>query len=153
MAVLSDIFRSLGVYLKAWVENAIIVVLLYVIACAITGVPWWLVTGLFCGFLNLIPHLGPLLALGVALYLKFLTSQGMLPLAYVGVAWLAIQIADGFYLGPRAAGRAGVNPLLSIAITLAAGFMLGPIGMLLAVPVLVVVNIVVRTVRASKRLP
>jgi predicted PurR-regulated permease PerM len=152
MPVLSEILKSLGTYLKAQIRIATIVTGLYIIALAVTGVPWWLLTGLACGVLNILPHLGPVLALGLALFAKWCVTDDLLPLAYVMGAWVAIQIVDGFVLSPRAAGRAGVNPFLSILITLAGAVFFGPIGMLLAVPVTIVVLIVVRATRGQSRI-
>jgi predicted PurR-regulated permease PerM len=73
-----------------------------------------------------------------------------MPLVWIGVVWLIIQTIDGFILTPRAAGRAGVNPFLAIAITIAAAFMFGPLGMLLAVPAVAVVLIILRAVQRSR---
>lgn len=150
MSVVSEIVHSLGAYLKAQARNAVIVVGLYILGFAIVGVPWWLLLGLLAGVLNLIPHLGPLIALLIPLVAKWLVSEDWIPLLYVAGVWLLIQIIDGFILSPRAAGRAGVNPFLAIVITIAAGFIFGPLGMLFAVPVVAVILIISRAVnRAS----
>jgi predicted PurR-regulated permease PerM len=151
MPVLSEVVQSLGIYLKAQARIAIVVVGLYIIACAVTGVPWWLLTGFLCGVLNLIPHLGPVIALGIALFAKWCITDDLLPLVYVTGAWLLIQIVDGFVLSPRAAGKAGLNPFLSILITLGAGVLFGPIGMLLGAPVAIVLIVVVRAIRRGQR--
>ncbi len=146
MPVSSEIFRTLGTYLKAQAQNALIVILLYVAAFAITGMPWWAITGIVCGILNLFPHLGPVIALGLALLVKWSVTDDIWKLIYVLGAWLVIQIVDGFVLSPRASVRAGLNPFVSILVTLAAGLMFGPIGMILAVPVVAIILIVKRAV-------
>lgn len=151
MGVGSEIARSLGAYLKAQLWNALIVIAMYVAGFALTGVPWWLLVGILAGLLNLIPHLGPLLSLALGLLVKWLSADELMPVVWVGVVWLVIQTIDGFVLSPRAAGRAGVNPFLAIAITIGAGFVFGPLGMLLAIPVVAIALIVLRAVRSSKR--
>ncbi len=150
MAVGREIAGSLWAYLKAQVQNAFVTTGLFLAAFAVTGVPWWFLTGLICGVVNLVPHFGPLFSLGLALLFRWITANAWIDFVWVGLAWLVIQILDGFVLSPRAAGRAGVNPLVSIFVTLAAGFFFGPLAMLLAVPVLAVVLIVVRTLRSSR---
>ena len=147
MSVSREIGSSLGAYLKAQAVNAAVVIGLYMVAFAVTGVPWWALTGFIAGILNLVPYLGSLLALGLGVYLRWFTTDSWVPLAWVAAAWLLIQIVEGFVLSPRAAGRAGVNPFLSILITLAAGFMFGPIGVLLAVPVAAVLFIILRAMK------
>jgi predicted PurR-regulated permease PerM len=149
MGVASEIFISLRSYLKAQAQNAGIVMGLYIVGFAVVGVPWWALTGFLSGLVNLIPHLGPLLALALPLLALGVVSGSWVRLAYAGGVWLLIQIVDGFFLSPRAAGRAGVNPVLAILITIVAGFLLGPIGLLIAVPVVAVVMVVVRALRSS----
>ncbi|MDQ1470782.1 MAG: hypothetical protein QOJ99_2262 [Bryobacterales bacterium] len=150
MGVASEIVTSLGAYLKAQAWNALIVIGLYAAGFALTGVPWWLLIGPIAGMLNLVPHVGPLLALGLPLLIKWLSTDDLMPLVWIGVVWLIIQTIDGFILTPRAAGRAGVNPFPAIAITIAAAFMFGPLGMLLAVPAVAVVLIILRAVQRSR---
>lgn len=152
MAVLSKVLESLGTYLKAQIRIAAIVIGLYIVALAVTRVPWWLAVGLLCGLLNIVPHLGPVMALGLALFAKWCVTDDLLPLAYVMGAWVAIQIVEGFILSPRAASRAGVNPFLSILITLAGAVFFGPIGMLLAVPVTIVVLVILRAARGRTKI-
>jgi predicted PurR-regulated permease PerM len=148
--VLYEILSSLGAYLKAQAQNAVLVIALYIVGFAITGVPWWGITGLLSGLVNLIPHLGPLIALAVPLLPLWLATNDWLRLAYVGLVWLVIQIVDGFVLSPRAAGRAGVNPLLAILITIVAGFMFGPVGLLFAVPAVAIIMVVVRALNRTR---
>jgi predicted PurR-regulated permease PerM len=149
MGVGSEIVRSLGAYLKAQLWNALIVTAMYVVGFALTGVPWWFLIGILSGLLNLFPHLGPLFSLALPLIVKWLSTDELMPVVWVGVVWLVIQTIDGFVLSPHAAGRAGVNPFLAILITIGAGFVFGPIGMLLAIPVLAIVLIVLRAVRSA----
>lgn len=147
MRTVRAIVQALGAYLKAQVQNAAIVTALYVIGFAVAGVPWWGLSGFFCGLLQLIPHLGSLIALALGLLLKGLAGGHWLQLLAVFGVWLAIQIVDGFVLSPRAAGRAGVHPVAGILITLAAGLWLGPLGVIFAVPVVAVILVVARAVR------
>ena len=148
MNTASRIGSSLGAYFRTLVQNAVISILLFIAGLAIAGVPWWFLTGFVCGIVNLIPHLGSVLALGLALLVTYLgTSDDWVRLAIVGGVWLVIQILEGFVLSPRAAGKAGVHPLLSIVLVFAAGLLFGPIGMLLAVPVTAVILIIWRASR------
>jgi len=146
-SIASQIAHSLAAYLKATLQNAIITLLLFVAGFAIAGVPWWPVTGLLCGALNLFPHLGPVLSLGLALLIQYFATEDWTRLAIVAGIWLAIQILDGFVLSPRAAGRAGVPPILSIFLVLGAGLVFGPIGMILAVPITAIILITTKALR------
>lgn len=147
MSVGRDVAGSLKTYLKAQVQNAFITTLLFVIGFAMAGVPWWLLTGLVCGVVNLVPYFGPLIAVGLALLIQFFAYDGWQPLAYVAAVWFVVQVVDGFVLSPRAASRSGVNPFLSILLVLVAGLVLGPIGMIVIVPVTAVFLIIYRALR------
>jgi predicted PurR-regulated permease PerM len=138
---------SLGAYAKAVVLNAFIVTLLFIVGFAIAGVPWWLLVGLLCGMLNTIPQVGGLLSLALVMLVTLLFTSGWTTMAYAGIAWVVIQAIEGFVLSPRAAGRSGVPPLFSIVLVLVAGFALGPIGAILAVPVVAVLLIIYRSAR------
>src|SRR5438477_5569664 len=102
MGVASEVVTSLREYLKAQMWNAVIVLALYIAGFALMGVPWWPLIGFVAGLLNLIPHLGPLLALALPLLVKWLSTDGLMPLVWIGLLWLAIQTIDGFVLSPRA---------------------------------------------------
>lgn len=149
MGVGSQIVSSLGAYLKAQAQNALVIVLLYIAGFAILGVPWWFLTGWVCGGINLIPYLGPVIALALALLFKAIVLKSWIELLYVFGLWLLIQIADGFVLSPRAAGRAGVHPLVAIPLTIGAGILFGPLGIVLAVPVMAVVLVITKAARSG----
>lgn len=147
MGTVRAIVQALRAYLTAQFQNALILIALYIIGFAVTGVPWWVLVGLICGLLQMIPHLGSLIALVLALLLRGLASGDWLQMLAVFGVWLAIQIVDGFVLTPRAAGRAGVHPIPAILLTLAAGIWLGPLGVIFAVPAVAVILIIARAVR------
>ena len=147
-SIASQIAHSLGGYFKTTVKNALIETLLFVIGFAIAGVPAWPITGVLCGLLNLFPNFGPLFSLGTGLLIVYFSTADWMRLASVAGVWLVIQIIDGFVLAPRAASRSGVPPLLSIVLVLIAGFALGPIGMILAVPAAAVILIILRAFRS-----
>jgi predicted PurR-regulated permease PerM len=141
------IAASLGAYVKAVALNAVIVTLLFVVGFAIAGVPWWLLVGLLCGLLNAVPQIGGLLSLALVMLVTLLFTSGWATMAYAGIAWVVIQGIEGFVLSPRAAGRSGVPPLFSIVLVVVAGLVLGPIGAILAVPVVAVILVIYRASR------
>jgi predicted PurR-regulated permease PerM len=147
MSVPGRISGALTAYAKAVLRNALIVTLLYIVGFAIAGVPWWLLVGLICGALNVIPQIGSVIALGLVLLVQLFATHGWNGMIAAGAVWLAVQTVEGFVLSPHAAGRAGVNPLLSIALVLVAGIMFGPVGAILVVPVVAVLLIVWKATR------
>lgn len=147
MSVATDVGRALSDYLRAVLRNAVISTLLFIAGFAIAGVPWWLLTGLLAGILNQVPWLGAIVSLLLTFLVLLFADATMYTMAAAGAVWLVVQIVESFVLSPMAAGKAGVPPLLSIALVLIAGFVFGPVGIVLVVPVAAVLFVIARTAR------
>jgi len=104
----------------------------------IGGLKFGLAIGLLTGLLNIVPYLGSILGLSVALPLAFLQPDGGgLPLVGICVGvFVAVQAIEGWFLTPRIMGRqTGLHPVAIIVAVFFWGKALGGIlGMMLAVP-------------------
>jgi len=105
---------------------------------SIAGLKFGLAIGLLTGLLNIIPYLGSILGLSVALPLAFLQPDGGgLPLLAICVAiFIAVQLIEGWLLTPRIMGQqTGLHPVAIIVAIFFWGQALGGVlGMMLAVP-------------------
>jgi predicted PurR-regulated permease PerM len=55
------------------------------------------------------------------------------------------QLIDNLYLIPfMISEKVNINPLLSVVLTLAASKLLGPLGMVLAIPIYIVYKIIIK---------
>jgi predicted PurR-regulated permease PerM len=111
--------------------------LLFATGFAIVGVPYGIIIGIMLGLFNIIPYLGSIVGLGVALPLAYFGDDGgvlrvVLTLGVFGV----VQAIEGYLLTPRIMGnRTGLHPALIIFAVFFWGVALGGIlGMMLAVP-------------------
>lgn len=99
--------------------------------------------GVAAGVLNCIPYFGPTLimvASAIAAVLQF-KSPSMVGL--VALTSLAITSLEGFLLAPIALGRAAsVNSVAIFVAVMFWGWLWGPIGLILAVPVLMIIKTV-----------
>ena len=102
------------------------------------GLKFGLAIGLLTGLLNVIPYLGSILGLSVALPLAYLQAEsGGLPLVAICVGvFAAVQAIEGWFLTPRIMGRqTGLHPVAIIVAVFFWGKALGGVlGMMLAVP-------------------
>jgi len=101
------------------------------------GLKFGLAIGLLTGLLNIVPYLGSILGLSVALPLAFLQPEGGLPLVGLCVGiFLAVQAFEGWFLTPRIMGKqTGLHPVAIIVAVFFWGQALGGIlGMMMAVP-------------------
>ncbi len=105
---------------------------------SIAGLKFGLAIGLLTGLLNIIPYLGSILGLSVALPLAYLQPDGGgLALVAICVAvFAAVQLIEGWFLTPRIMGQqTGLHPVAIIVAVFFWGQALGGVlGMMLAVP-------------------
>jgi len=134
--------RVLGHYVKAQFMIAAIDVVLYGVGYAFAQVPWWPVVAVLSGLCYLIPQFGGLLALLIAGFAGLLGELSLTRWIIVLGTWVGVQALEGFVLTPKILGdRLGLSPLIIFLALAVAGIFLGPLGLLLAVPVLAVANI------------
>jgi AI-2 transport protein TqsA len=116
------------------------------------GVDFFLMWGIFIFLFNFIPYLGSLAAIAPPILLGFLQFD-FLKGAQVAFLLIAVQIAIGNFVEPRMAGRRlGVSPLLILLALAFWGLLWGIVGMILAVPLLVIVKIVLDNIPETKPL-
>lgn len=110
---------------------------IYATGFTIAGLKFGLVIGMGMGLLNIVPYLGTMLGLSVALPLAFFQPAGGLWLvAAVLAIFAAVQALEGWFLTPRIMGRqTGLHPVVIIVAILFWGTALdGLLGMVLAIP-------------------
>jgi predicted PurR-regulated permease PerM len=110
---------------------------LYATGFSIAGLKFGLAIGLAMGLLNVVPYLGTVLGLAVALPLSFLQPGGGLWLTGTVLAVFGgIQLFDAWFLTPRIMGKqTGLHPAAIIVSVMFWGTALnGLLGMVLAIP-------------------
>jgi predicted PurR-regulated permease PerM len=110
---------------------------LFAIGFALVGLPYGAMIGLLLGILNVIPYLGSIAGLAVALPLAYFSDGGgILRITLVLAVFGAVQAIEGYVLTPRIMGeRTGLHPALIIFSVFFWGTALGGIlGMMLAIP-------------------
>ena len=92
--------------------------------------------------LNFIPSIGSILASIPAIALCLITL-GWLPAFGLAVGYFAINMVIGIGIEPRWAGQAtDLSPSVVVLSMVFWGFVLGPIGALLSVPLTIIVRII-----------
>jgi predicted PurR-regulated permease PerM len=137
-----DSVRVLGIYVRAQIFIAAILTVLYCIGFALARVPIWPLIAIIGGVCNIIPVVGSLVPLVLAALLILLVDQNYTHLVIVFATWIIVQTLEGFFLTPRLLGkRLGLKPFGVFLALIAGSLLFGPIGFLLAVPVLAVANV------------
>ncbi len=116
---------------------ALIQGILFAIGFQVVGLSYGLILGLLLGFLNVIPYLGSIVGLSVALPLALFQAGGGWGLvAWVLGVFTVVQMIEGYVLTPRIMGsQTGLHPMVIIVAIFFWGTALkGITGMILAIP-------------------
>jgi len=121
---------------------------------AVFGVPFVVMWGILTFLFNFIPYLGSLVATLAPLVVCLLEfSDRLWIVLIVAVLLVLIQQVLGVYLEPRLMGRRlGVSPLLILLSLSFWGVLWGVVGMILAVPLLMVFKIVLDNIPETRPL-
>jgi predicted PurR-regulated permease PerM len=107
------------------------------------GVRYAALWGVAAGVLNCIPYFGPTIIMVASSAAALLQFRSASMVALVALTSVAITAVEGFLLAPLALGRAAsVNSVAIFVAVMFWGWMWGPIGLILAVPVLMIVKTV-----------
>jgi len=109
----------------------------------IFGIEFAFVWGLLTFVLNFIPNVGSIIATIPPVLVAFFQYGSVFPGVWVVLLLLANQMTMGNFVEPRVMGKSlNLSPLVVILSLIFWGFIWGPIGMILAVPISVTIQII-----------
>lgn len=148
-AVARDVLAAIGVTLKSWVFaqifNMTVLGILSAIGLWVLDVPYWLAFGIFAGLAAIVPFFGTLVSSVLPAF--FVLDQGPTQFVLVVLLGFVVHIIEANVIAPMIFQR-GVKlpPVLTIMSVLIVGSLLGPAGLLVAVPTLAVVLVLTRKI-------
>jgi predicted PurR-regulated permease PerM len=136
---------KLGAFVRGQVLLMGLVGVLVAVAYWLIGEPYWLLLGIATGILEVVPVVGPLiaviLAVGAGLTHSWHTAL------FAAIAFFAIRLIEDYFVSPRVlGGTVGLSPLLVLVSVTVAGILLGGFYVLLAVPIAAVIGTIVDVV-------
>jgi predicted PurR-regulated permease PerM len=125
---------KLGAFVRGQFLLVVLVATLLSIAFWADGEPYWLLLGAFAGVVELVPIIGPLaagaIAIGVGLTVGWTVALG------AGIAVLVLRQLEDYVIAPRVMGHAvGLSPLVVLVSVIGIGVLLGPVYVLIAIPI------------------
>lgn len=143
LALLRDTGDVVGGFIRGQLLVALIIGSLTGSVLHLLQVRFATILGILAGLGEFIPYFGPIVAAAPAVLAGFLTSP--LRAAQVLLAVAIIQQLDTAIIGPKVLGdRTGLHPLLVMLAVLTGGYLVGPWGLLLAVPVAAVLRVLIK---------
>lgn len=133
--------REVNKYLLVKTATSLATGILAGVWCAVWDVDLPLLWGLLAFLLNFIPTVGSIIA-AVPPMLLGLLQHGLGPSMAVAAGYLVVNFTIGNFLEPRILGRAlGLSPLVVFLSIVFWGWLLGPVGALLSVPLTMTLKI------------
>jgi predicted PurR-regulated permease PerM len=145
-----ELEKKLGGWVRAQIAMMVIVGLMSYFGLRLLGIDFALPLALLAGVLEIIPNIGPTLS-AIPAVLAGLAISPIMGLA-VGALYFLIQQVENSLILPQVMARGtGVNPLVAL-ISLVIGFQLGGIvGIFLAIPAVILVQVVASEIFSSTR--
>lgn len=139
----------LGSFLRGQFMVMVAMGLFYALGLWGVGLDVGILIGVVAGLLTFIPYIGPttvLLGGTTAALVQFGDWQHV---AGVAAVWGLGQVLESYVLTPKLVGdRVGLGPVTVVFAVMAGGTLFGFLGMLLALPVAAVANVVIRHAHA-----
>jgi predicted PurR-regulated permease PerM len=144
---IGEVIYAAGYTLRWWlvgqVFSMLVVGIIWGTGLAIIGVPLAFGLGVLAGLFEFIPTIGPMLGLLPALLLAVVESPQMA--LYVLGLYAVLQTIEGNVLTPLVQQRVvHLPPVLTISAQVFFAWRLGPIGLIVAVPLVAIVVVVVQ---------
>lgn len=129
-----------------------ILFVLYTITLLIFGISNAVVIAFLCALLNIIPYVGPLIGAFLMIILSMTSNLGqdfqtvILPTtSYVMIGYVIAQLVDNFFSQPFIFSKSvKSHPLEIFLVIIIGGLLMGPLGMIVAVPLYTALKVVLK---------
>jgi predicted PurR-regulated permease PerM len=152
LASLLRIKNMLAKYTIGLITQLIIVFIMYLIVLLIFGVENAFIIALLGAILNIIPYVGPIIALIMTAFLTMLGQINqdfqsvVLPTTfYVIIGYFLVQLIDNNISQPIIFSKStNSHPLEIFLVTIISGTLLGIVGMIVAIPVYTAIKVILK---------
>lgn len=142
--------HSLGGYIRGQVLVSLFVGLVTLVIFHLLGIKYALLLAIIMAITNIIPYFGPIIGAVPAVAIAYTMSGNSV--VYVLIAIFSIQLVESNLLSPYIMGKSiNIHPLAILFALLLGSELAGIIGMILAVPLMTIINTSVVQMLAMKR--
>jgi predicted PurR-regulated permease PerM len=147
--VLQTLYHTVQRWFLGQLAAMTFIAVFWAISLSLIGVPFALLLGIFSGLISFIPYLGALISVVLPVLLALISDP--FSVVWVILAFIIIQQIEGNLLQPIVMSRAvDLHPALVIFAILVMGTLFGLIGVFLAVPLVAVLQVLVRELWVKK---
>lgn len=139
-----EIDTTINSYIKGVIIDSVIVGIMTTIVCMVLKLDYAIIFGIIIMFLNLIPYIGAILSYTLA-SLYALTVGGPVLAIITFVALFLVQVIDANILQPNIVAKSvKLHPVVVLGGLIVFQLFWGIFGMIIAVPVLAIINIILK---------
>lgn len=153
--LIRDILRDVADTLRSYIVGQLTTMAALAVLTAsflwLLRVPYWLTFGVFTGAVAIVPFFGSLLSTMLpAAFVLSGPNGGTRALLVLGVG-IVVHLVEGNLISPLVMSRnVELPPVLTIMSVLVIGKLLGPLGLVVAVPTLAVLMVIVRRILINR---
>ncbi len=143
--VFAQINEALGGFIRGQALVCFILAVYYSTSLSLIGLESGFVIGLLIGFFAFIPYIGFFSGFAVSMILAFIQFDTWTPRLLILTVFAIGQIVEGSFLTPKLVGdRIKLHPLWVVFAVFSGAYLLGFLGMLIALPVAAIVGVLIR---------
>lgn len=148
--LIDDIENKLGGWVRGEFFLMAIVGVMSYVGLTLLGIPYALPLALLAGLLELVPNIGPIVSAIPAIIIGFTVSQVLG--GGVAILYLAVQQLENHIIVPMVMRQSvGIKPLITLMCLMVGGSLAGIAGAILAVPIFITTEIVLRNIYKYKQ--
>ena len=147
--LLGRIQEKVGLWLRGQLILSVIMFFLAWLGLTVLGVKYSLTLALLAGFAEFVPYFGALISGIPAVFFAGIQSPllGLITL----IMYICFHFAEAYFIMPKVVQKAvGLNPVALLAAMLIGEKLAGPLGVVLAAPVMTIIAILVKDYQAAK---
>lgn len=147
LRITHDSQHLIAQFLAVLTLNNVSVGLLTGLICWAVGLPDPAVWGLVAGLARFIPYLGNMLTIGLLALVSVISLDSPWMMTVAPLSFVGLVILVGMFLEPWIHGfRMAINPVIIFVSIFFWGWLWGPVGVLLAVPLMTVIQVVLKQI-------
>lgn len=141
--LLEEINEVLSSFIRGQIAVSVLLAVLYSAGLLLIGTPMSIIIGIVAGLANIVPYMGIVIGLIPALVLTLLQFHDLHHVFGVLLVFGIVQSLEGMVITPRIVGdKIGLHPVVVMLSILVGGHFGGVIGIIFAVPIAAVCNVV-----------
>lgn len=119
----------------------------YSIGLGLSGVSNFILVSVLAAVFSIIPYVGNIIGLGMAMVFGYLTSGDPMVLVGISLTFFIGQFVESYIMNPYVVGdKVDLHPFAVIISVIIGNLVWGIVGMILAIPILAIINVVFQNV-------